>query len=103
MTASGEELPIVEHIQAPVQLGELELLHEFVVVENLVAPVILGVDVLHGNGLVLDFTQTQVGVRYANPSPATVTQSLPGMPEAHVLPLYQAERKTHKSMCNHST
>ena len=32
----------VGHIQAPVKLGELKLLHNFVVVEYLVTPVILG-------------------------------------------------------------
>ena len=49
VTASGEDLPMVDHIQVPVQLGELEVLHNFVVVESLVAPVILGVDFLHDN------------------------------------------------------
>ena len=49
LTALGEQLPILEHVRAPVKLGELELLHESVVVENLVAPVILGVDFLHAN------------------------------------------------------
>ena len=44
--------------------------------ENLVAPVILGVDFLHGNGLVLDFTQGHVVVHRANPS-LTVAQILP--------------------------
>jgi len=48
VTASGEQLPIVGHIQAPVTLGELKFLHEFVVVESLVASVILGIDFLLG-------------------------------------------------------
>ena len=38
VTASGERLPVLGHIKAPIKLGELELLHEFVVVESLVAP-----------------------------------------------------------------
>jgi len=59
VTASGEQLPIVGHIQAQVTLGELNFLHEFVVVENLVASVILGIDFLHENALVLDFTQSR--------------------------------------------
>ena len=54
---------MMDHIQVPVQLGELEVLHNFVVVESLVAPVILVIDFLHDNGLVLDFTQTPVAVR----------------------------------------
>ena len=32
VTASGEQLPIVCHIRAPVKLAELKLLHDFVVV-----------------------------------------------------------------------
>ena len=56
VTASGEQLPIVKHIKAPIQLGEHVFLHDFVVVKKLVAPVILGVDFLHGNGMVLDFS-----------------------------------------------
>ena len=37
VTASGEDLPMVDHIQVPVKLGELEVLHNLVVVENFVA------------------------------------------------------------------
>ena len=36
VTGSGEKLPIVEHIRAMVQLGELELLHDFAVVSTYV-------------------------------------------------------------------
>ena len=50
VTALGEQLPIVEHIRAPIKVGELELMHDFVVVDSLVAPVILKVDFLQGNG-----------------------------------------------------
>ena len=50
VTASGEQLPIVEHIRAPIKVGELELMHDFVVVDSLVAPVTLEVDFLQGNG-----------------------------------------------------
>ena len=57
VTASGEQLPILINIRVPIKVGEQELLHEFVLVENLVALVILGVDFLHGNELMLDFTQ----------------------------------------------
>ena len=49
-----------------IQLGELEFTHTFVVVSKLVAPVILGVDFLHANGLVLDFIQIPVCIRQAN-------------------------------------
>ena len=62
VTASGDNLPIVGRIRAPVKLGEPELVHEFVVAESLVALVILGIDFLHDNALVLDFTATPVRV-----------------------------------------
>ncbi len=65
MTASGAELPLLGHIRSSIRIGEIELLHTFVVVKSLVAPVILGVDFLHENGLVHDFTQTLVQVRWA--------------------------------------
>ena len=38
-------------------------MHDFVVVDSLVTPVILGIDFLPQNGLVLDFTCTPVMVR----------------------------------------
>ena len=47
MTVSGDHLPIMDHIKAPVQLGELELMHTFVVVESPVSPLILGLDIMH--------------------------------------------------------
>ena len=95
VTTSGEHLPIVEHIQAPVKLGELELMHEFVVVDSLVAPVILGVDFLQGNGLVLDFTQTPVMVRHATAKPTMP----PSQACAQVMPIYQDERRMQASAC----
>ena len=68
MTASEERLHIIGYIQAPIKLGELELGHEFVVVNSLVAPVILGVDFLHANSLVLAFTQSPVMVCHVEPT-----------------------------------
>ena len=44
MTASGAELPVLGHIRSFIQIGGIELLHTFVVVESLVASAILGVD-----------------------------------------------------------
>ena len=50
VTASGDDLPSLNHIRAPIEIGELKFMHDFVVVGSLVAPLILGVDFLHGNG-----------------------------------------------------
>ena len=97
VTASGEQLPIMGHIRALVNLGELELLHEFVVVESLVAPVILGVDFLQGNALVLDFSQSPVVVRHTKPGP--LSQSQASLSINQVLPLYEAEQRTQARAC----
>ena len=67
VTVSGGQLPVMGHIRVPIKLGELKLLHEFIVVESLVALLILGVDFLHENVLVLDFTQSPVVVWHAEP------------------------------------
>ena len=44
VTASGDTLLILWHIRTIVQLGELNIVHEFLVINSFVTPVILGVD-----------------------------------------------------------
>ena len=97
VTASGEQLPIVGHIQAPVTLGELKFLHKFVVVENLVASVILGIDFLHENALVLDFTQSPVVVRHSKSDPLPQLQT--SQASDQVMPIYKDEQKTRARAC----
>ena len=62
VTASGDPLPIMAHLQLPVILGEDCMSHNFVVVNSLVVPVILGVDFLHTHGLSLDFSTVPVKI-----------------------------------------
>lgn len=88
----------MEHIQAPIKLGEFELMHEFVVVKSLVAPVILGVDFLQENGLVLDFTQIPVMVRHAAVK-STAPQPFTSQVSAPVMPLYQDEHRMQVRAC----
>ena len=64
VTASGEDLPIVDYIRARIEIGELDLIHDFVVVKSLVAHVILVVDFLYNNALMLDFTTNPVSIRH---------------------------------------
>ena len=40
--ASGEPLPIVGCVKAPIRIDQLAVSHQFLVVERLVTPVILG-------------------------------------------------------------
>lgn len=62
VTASGEPLPLIDHIEATVQIGQLKVRHNFLVVESLVTAAIVGTDFLQKHGLTLDFTTTPVAV-----------------------------------------
>ena len=55
ITASGEPLSIVDNVKTTVQVDSFKTVHEFLVAESLIYPVILGIDHLQQNGLVLDF------------------------------------------------
>ena len=96
VTASGDKLPILQHVKASIQLGELNVLHEFVVVKTLVAPVILGIDFLQANGLMLDFTHNSVTVTVRSPK-LTSTQS--SMAIAQIVPIYEATQKGVPQAC----
>ena len=66
ITASGEPLPVLGNITVPVQVGMQEVQHDFVVADNLVAPIILGIDFLQRHRLTLDFGSTPVTVHSSN-------------------------------------
>jgi hypothetical protein len=44
VTAAGTQLPIADYVQAPVKIGNVEVTQQFLVVDSLIAPVILGID-----------------------------------------------------------
>ena len=44
MTASGEQLNMVDYVKAPDQVGDRTIEHNFIVMDNLITAVILGVD-----------------------------------------------------------
>ena len=96
VTASGDQLPILDYVQAPLHVSELRVIHEFVVVQSLVAPVILGVDFLQKHSLVLDFSKAPVFLRNTNTSskPQTATNSI--LTEAQ--PIYDAALKREASV-----
>ena len=97
VTASGDKLPILQHVKASIQLGELiNVLNEFVVVKTLVAPVILGIDFLQGNGLMLDFTHNPVAVTIRSPK-LTSTES--NVAVAQIVPIYEATQKGVLQVC----
>jgi len=97
VTASGDRLPILQHVRASVQLGELNVLHEFVLVKTLVAPVILGINFLQGNGLMLDFIQNPVAVSNRSPKVSSLTDNSVAI--AKVVPIYEATPKRLIQAC----
>ena len=60
VTASGEQLKVVDYVTAPVHVGDRTIEHNFIVVDKLITAVILGVDFMQKHGLVLDFSHTPV-------------------------------------------
>ena len=64
ISAGGEEITIVNHIKASVEIRGIDKVreHTFIVVEQLISHVILGVDFLQQQYLVLDFTTSPVSV-----------------------------------------
>ena len=46
LTDSGDEIPIRDYVSVVVQLDKERISHDFVVVDKLIVPVILGVDCL---------------------------------------------------------
>ena len=94
---SGDRLLTIKHAKAPVQLGELCVIHEFIVVKTLVAPVILGIDFLHRNELISDFTQTPVVVCSNSQKRDVLTEN--SMAIAQVVPIYEVPKINATQVC----
>ena len=97
VTAAGAALPTLDQVRAPVELGELEVTHKFIVVENLVASAILGVDFLHENRLVLDFSSSPVTVRQTNASSSSDLQTALAINQIRLV--YEAVRTAKAKNC----
>ena len=98
VTAAGAYLPVLDQVRVPVELGELKVVQKFVVVKNLVASAILGVDFLHENRLVLDFSTSPVTVRQTNVSLLSELQAALAIDQ--VLPMYEATRTAQAKICS---
>ena len=97
VTASGEPMAVIGHIRTSVQLG-LEadhMTHNFLVVGNLVAPVILGVDFLQKHKVILDFASNPVAVQTKEKTKALASNGTLGEHfEAQVQAILQSERSS---------
>ena len=75
ITAGGSSLHIKDYVQAPVQIGDVEVIQQFLAVENLISPVILGLDFMKKHKVTLDFTTSPVSLHF-NGIDCTQQQSL---------------------------
>ena len=93
VTASGDPLPIKAHLLLPVVIAEKSMLHNFVVLNSLVVPVILGVDFLQTHGVLLDFSTTPVKFGTTNVPDVSSNQEL------CIVAIYKAEQTEKIKRC----
>ena len=62
-TADGHKMGVVGTARIAVQLGEYQAVHEFLVAEELLMPVIIGVDFLSRHSVILDYSNQAVRIR----------------------------------------
>ena len=94
ITASGEPLQITACVQAPVRISQLNVIHQFLVVDKLVAPVILGLDFLQQHNLVLNFASRPVTI---NTFTERVNQKLETIPD-DLQPIVEAAQQIKSKM-----
>ena len=64
VTASGEPLPIISCVEATVNVADKFVAsHQFLIVDSLIYPVILGTDFLYQHHMCLDFASSPVTVQ----------------------------------------
>ena len=62
-TADGHKMGVMGTARLAVQLGEYRAVHEFLVAEELLMPVIIGVDFLSRHSVILDYSNQTVRIR----------------------------------------
>ena len=95
ITASGEPLHIAGRVQASVRICQLNVIHQFLVVDKLVTPVILGLDFLQQHNLVLNFASRPVTI---NNCTQIVNQKLETIPQ-DLQPIMEAAQQIKSKIC----
>ena len=62
VTAAGDDLLIVDHIQTTVRIQHRTVTHSFIVVNTLVTPAILGINFLQQHGIIIDFASSPINI-----------------------------------------
>ena len=65
VTASGDKLPITDYLKTSIEVEGQKFTHNFLVVDKLITPVILGIDFLQQHGLTINFSHTSVSIARA--------------------------------------
>ena len=102
VSAGGEEINIVNHIKASVEIRGIDKVreHTFIVVEQLISQVIYGVDFLQQQYLVLDFTTSPVSVTTSRNNYERPAAPEPPLPEPEALQaIRKAERVRKEKVC----
>ena len=73
VTASGDKLPIKDYVRVPIEVQGEKLTHDFLVVDKLITPVILGIDFLQKHGLTLNFSHSPVVISTTTHTASTTT------------------------------
>lgn len=95
VTASGEPMLITGCIQAPIRISQLEITHQFLVMERLVTPVILRVDFLQQHNLVLNFAFNPVVIS----KPTHLVEQTPEAIPTSLQPMIEAEHHLQSKIC----
>ena len=66
VTVSGDKLPITDYVRVPIEVQGNKLSHDFLVVNKLITPVILGIDFLQKHKLTLNFSHSPVVISSTN-------------------------------------
>ena len=97
VTASGDNLPINDYVRVPIEVQGNKLSHDFLVVNKLITPVILGIDFLQKHKLTLNFSHSPVVI-----SSADHTTSRPVSTEEttdSLKPIWIAQQKVRQKSC----
>ena len=114
VTASGDPLHIVDYVRATVMINDLQVSHDFVVVNELITSVILGVDFLQQHSLVLNFGTMPVSITSAAVTPRNGNLAVVALPSENpavmpqeknppyletLQPILQEENKNRSKFC----
>ena len=93
VTALGDKLPIKDYVKVPIEVQGKKLTHDFLVVDKLITPVILGIDFLQKHGLTLNFSHSPVVISTTTHTASTATT------RDILKPIWIAHQSVRKKYC----